>query len=593
MSIALANGVSPVLAIISRDLLGLKASIGQIENQFGRWAAAAGGIAAIIGGSAMLGGMAKLVEHGRELVHQQELMRIAGMNNQEIAEATAKAYATSAAVQTTTISENLRHLRELRYAFGNLETAQKYLDQVAKANTILNAVKGGAQDQVWELVKSLEQKGETINPADFMKYVDIMTQAVISTGGRVTPQQFFQAFKYGRTAMLGWDETFVGQYLPRLIQSMSGSAGGSGGSGTSGPGNALMSAFAKVVQGQMPKTAAEQFAALGLADSIAHIRGSSQSQIKVHGRDLFQQNPYEWVQSVLMPALTAHGITTQNQIIEAVSRLFPVRTASQIIAEMGLQGRYREGAQSPFEKDAALARAAMSTAPAFETLKKLDPDTIMKSFHQQWKAMLEALGSPLVQPAMEVMKSITNIFTAIGQFAGAHPEQIKLIAEAIAAIGVALVAIGALALGVVIAGLVGIPGAIAAVVAALGTLAYFEWDRIKSGIAAVVDAISSLISSLWNAIKKGIQGIPNSDGLPIHPGSYHGSSPGSLLHKTDWIPSRSGQPIIVHTRLDIDGRRFAQLTSEKMADYHAFPKQAPFYDGQSGWAPPDFQVTTT
>ena len=189
------------------------------------------------------------------------------------------------------MSENLKHIRELTYAFGNEGAAIAHLDEVSKANAILNNVKGGGTDAVWELVKALEAKGETADPTSFSSYVNTMAKVVQATGGRVTPQMFMQTFKYGRTATLGWDETFVGGALPRLMQSLA--SGGGGGGGAGGPGNALMSAFAKVVQGQMPKTAAEEFQRLDLG-SAAHIEGSSESQMigrhqgprPVHGQPL-------------------------------------------------------------------------------------------------------------------------------------------------------------------------------------------------------------------------------------------------------------------------------------------------------------------
>jgi hypothetical protein len=293
VSIALANGISPVLAIITRDMLGLGRKIGDIEKGFGGWSKALVGVATVLGGTAMIGGLVALAKHGGEVNHQLELMKIAGMDNADIQASIAQAMKTTGAVQTTTLSENLAHIRELRYAFGETSTAMQHLDEISKANMVLNAVKGGGKDQVWELVKSLEQKGLTYKPEEFSSYVNTMTKVIEATGGKVTPEMFMSTFKYGRTSMLGWDEGFVGGALPRLMQSMA-TGGGGGGSGGGGPGNALMSAFAKVVQGQMPKTAAEEFERMGLTPGgVKHITGSAESQLPggIAGRDQFMANP--------------------------------------------------------------------------------------------------------------------------------------------------------------------------------------------------------------------------------------------------------------------------------------------------------------
>jgi len=390
VSIVLANGVSPVLALIGRDLAGLRPTIAGIESDFKGWSTAILGVAGILGGTAMIGGLAAVAKHGGDVNHQLELMKLAGMDNAEIQSSIAGAMQTTGSVMTSTLSENLAHIRELRFAFGETSAAMAHLNEIAQANSILNAVKGGGQDQVWELVKALEGKGLTYDPAEFDSYVNTMTKVVEASGGKVTPQQYMSTFKYGRTATLGWDEGFVGGALPRLIQSMASSGGGGGGAG--GPGNALMSSFAKVVQGQMPKTAAAEFDRLDLGRA-APIAGSSESQIVggIVGRDQFMANPYEWVQKTLMPALAAHGITSQSDIIAEISKLFPVRTASQVVTEMALQGRFHEGEQSPFEKDIRLQHGAMGM-PGYDELIKNDYPTLLDAFNKQWESLLQTMG---------------------------------------------------------------------------------------------------------------------------------------------------------------------------------------------------------
>jgi hypothetical protein len=475
--------MSPVLAIISRDLLGVHAKVGDIERDMRRWALAAGGAAGILGGTAIAAGLVKLAEHGSEVNHQLELMKLQGMEVAEVHQSMAAAMATSGNVLTSVYSENLKHVRELRYAFGDTPDAVKYLEAVTKANAALNAVKGGGQDQVWELVKSLEQKGLTAKPDEFMSYIAQMTKAIVASGGRVTPGQFFSTFKYGRTAMLGWDETFITQFLPRLIQSMSGGGAG-GGSGSGGPGNALMSAFAKVVQGQMPKTAAEEFARMGLAPGgIAHIKGSSQTQITggIKGADLFQANPYAWVQQVLMPALAQHGITEQNRIIEEISRMFPVRTASQIITEMGLQGRFKLGDQSPFEKDARLQREAFDERMSYDEMIKNDWQTMMLGFHAQWETLQQVVGQPLTAPgggAVQALASITLLLNAMSTWAGAHPESMRAIIDVVVALGASLFIAGLVALGAAIAPLVGVGAILVGMAAGFAALAALNWGTI-------------------------------------------------------------------------------------------------------------------
>lgn len=105
------------------------------------------------------------------------------------------------------------------------------------------------------------------------------------------------------------------------------------------------------------------------------------------------------------------------------------------------------------------------------------------------------MGAPAMQAALPVMGRITEMFTAIGRLAGANPESVKFIAEILTAFGAAFIVLGAIALGAVVASLVGIPALIAAAVAALGTLAFFEWDRLRVGVMGVVADFGALRDS--------------------------------------------------------------------------------------------------
>ncbi len=255
----------------------------------------------------------------------------------------------------------------------------------------------------------------------------------------------------------------------------------------------------------MPKTAAEEFDRMGLG-SAKHIKGSSESQIEggIAGRDQFIANPYEWVQRTLMPALAAHGITSQNDIISQISKMFPVRTASQIMTEFGLQGRFHEGADSPFEKDIGQNRGAMNQGASFDELIKNDYPTVMKAFHTQFKNLLEVLGSPLIAPGgpvLTAMAGLASAMSSMSQFAGAHPEGVKIAMEAIAALATGLLIGGLVALGGAIAGLVGVAGGIVGLVAAMVALVAFNWDSVK-------EIGSKIITSLNSAAQAAIAAIP-------------------------------------------------------------------------------------
>lgn len=575
VKLALSSNHAGVLGALSSSLLGVNTKIKDIEKGFAAWRTPLLGVAGLLGAIGITKGLHAIAAAGGKVNHELNMMKSAGMSVAEVQDSVAAAMKTSGSVMTTTLSENLRHVRELRYAFGETTTAIEHLDEISKSNSILNNVAGGGHDAVWSLVKALEGKGETFDPKAFSSYVNTMTKVVQATGGRVTPDDFMSAFKYGRTATLGWSEEFIGGALPRLIQSMQ-SRGGSGGSG--GPGNALMSAFAKIVQGQMPKTAAEEFDRMGLAPGgVAHIKGSSNSQIPggIAGRDLFMRDPYEWTQKILMPALAAKGITSQNDVIAQISKMFPVRTASQIITEMGLQGRFHEGSNSPFEKDIKLQRGATGL-PAFDDLIKNDYPMVLKAFNQQFTNLLETLGNPMMAPGGPVIQAMAGVASAMGslaQLAGKNSE----------AIGGFVHFVGRLvSAGVAVGGFIANMTGVAAVFDLFGKI---PWGTIASGLDSVRAAIAKLIDwigSIPSIIAPKLKGFNNPGNVPPIGDPMNFRMP---RQNPSAIQARTTIPTV---QISLDGRLLAEVLGSQLHSDH--PIQAPSFDPMANYQGGDGQI---
>lgn len=614
--IGLKNEVSSGLLLISSQMMNIHGIVQKIEAGFGGWKLALGLVGGVLIGGTIIKGLEDIAKAGGAVNHQLELMKVAGMSTTEIQEALAAASKTSGSVLTTHLSENAKHIGELRSAFGDMSFLP-FFEDIAKANSVLNSVKGGGQDQVWSMVKALEGKGLTFDPKEFQSYINTMTKVVEATHGTVTPEMFQQTFKYGRTATLGWDEEFVGGALPRLIQSMStGQHGGGGGAG--GPGNALMSAFGEVVSGRMSKDAAFEFEKMGLGKA-KHTEGEDQANVEgLAGRDLFIKNPYEWVQKILMPALSAKGITGQNEVIEQIGKMFQVRTASSVIAEMALQGRFREGGQAPFEKDIRLNKGAMGNLPGYEELMKNDYPTILKAFNEQWKNLLETIGSPLMAPGGPVvgaMASMASAMGSLGQFVAANPESIKIMLAGMTGLAAAFLVLGGAAIVAAAAYL--LPGAmvtlaIVGIASAITVMAALDWEHIKNGFNILKDSLVELSKSEWDHISSGFNQIKTaissfigwiesigswlkhitdlSNYMAASPkkggatGGWDEDKPKPQLQ--NFNPSNSKQvlqPITI--ALNLDGRQMGQAVSEILEDLYTHPTGPPQANGWDHFRP--------
>lgn len=512
VSLVLNNGLSNGLNTIIMQLGRANAMVNQLNSNLGRMRLAAAGAAGILGGTLIFEGMKKLVEHGKEVNNQLERMKQAGMSFAEIQAATAQAQKTSSNVMTTTYSENLKHLLELRFAFGSTNKAMEHLDEVSKANTVLNAMKGGGKDQVWEFVKSLEGKNITADSKEFSSYLNTMTQVVQASGGRVDPKTFFGTFKYGRTATQFWDQSFIGGALPRLMQEM-GSSGGGGGAG--GPGNALMTAYSKIVQGQMSKTSAAEFQKLGLG--TAHeIKGSASATVEgIPGQNLFARNPYEWVQQILAPALKSKGITDEVEIGKSIQRMMGVRTAADALVKMYMQGRAHEGANSQFEKDIGLQKGAVGLDQGFKLLMEGHYDTVLRAFNAQWTRLLETMSGPAMAVSIPLIRRMADALEVMGRWASQHGQAVKVALQGLAALGAGLFVAGLIAIGVAIGGVIGVGGVLIALAAGITALAATTGNlqAWKSAIMTLPTAINTAIDSSIAAIARlgpAISGAVNS-----------------------------------------------------------------------------------
>ncbi|OCJ12466.1 hypothetical protein A6U86_05435 [Rhizobium sp. AC27/96] len=591
--------MSPVLAVIAADLLGLKGKVGEVEKAFSSWNLALAGTVGILAGGAIIAGVAKLADHGKELIHVQQQMAAAGVNQVDIAKATADSWKV-ASQYGLKVSDVLADIKEARMVFGSTEHAMDFIAPLEQMRVVLNAVTEGsgdkASDAVYEMARAGELKGLQ-TPDQFMSYFDMMTKAITASGGKVDPKGFLQATQYGRLASKGWDEEFYTKYLPSLIQEM----------GPSQTGTALMSLFGTAVQGKVTKRSLGQMMDLGLIEDQSKIIYDGKGDPvgfnpgAVKGTDLMTKDPYRWAQEVFKPLVEGklgHQVFAGDEsAIQLLGGMFGNRTSAQAIATLLLEGQR-------INKDASIVGQAQGVGAAGGLLQN-DPNTVEKNFSSAWNNLLTALGSPLVPVAIQAMNTMADVMKSLTNFANGHPETIKIIGEALVGLGIGLAALGAVAVVAAAAAL--IPGgAIAIAVAAIGgiivSIVAYNWHAIVDVFTGIYNAIVNFISQLAQIpgmIKNAILGGPgvgppgsaNAPGTPqfsfpepgVHPGKDQlGYNPAS------WVPpANNNQPVTVHAALNVDGRRLAQAVSTHMARNGSWSGSSSTFDGQAMAAPTD------
>lgn len=435
MTVALTNQVSSILGQIIRDLTKTNANAKQLQATL-KEIKLLGASGVFLGGLGFAGLdlVGHLVKPANEYQHQLALMNAAGMQQVEIAKSIGAAWQTTSTVMTTTATGNLQAIRELRMVFrGDTSEAIANMPTVQKLQVVLRSVRGeGAGDEAYTVAKALELKGAVRDPTQFTTQADMMTKAIIASGGKVTAQDFLSAFKFGRTATTGWSDEFAYSILPTLIQEMKG--GGNGGVG--GPGNSLMSVYQAVVNGTISQKSLKLWESLGLLDPSKEVwtkthslKGIAPGGVK--GSDLFQTNPFEWAQQVLTPALKAHGITTDEKIRESLGYMFQNRTAGFMMTQMAMQPWKFTGDQNVIRQAQGLS--------SFDQLIRQDPNMAYAALGAQWDNLKTAFGISVVPILIPMIGHLTDALNAFAIWAQRNPRLVDALVYSFTTLSAVLV----------------------------------------------------------------------------------------------------------------------------------------------------------
>lgn len=385
-------GISQAMNRVNGDAMKLKATLGDIKLLVTAGALTAG--AGFMG----LNLISKTLPDAKEYAHQLALMNASGMKQAEIARSIQSAWALNKTVPTSTTAANLEAIRELRTVFGDTNEAINFLPTAQKLSYILQNMRGGGdvKGEVMAYGRALDRRDATATPEAAYAQADLMTKAIVASGGVLTAKDFASTFMYGRSATLGWSNEFAYKILPSLMQEFkSGSGGGSGG----GPGNPLMSAYNTVVQGTIPMKSLGVWEELGLLDPTKIVRTKTglTRGVKpggVSGSAEFIENPYAWVQGTLRPALEKAGYDTQKEQRQVMGYLFPNRTAGAVMTTMLFQNRQ-------IERDRKMFGIAKGI-DAYDTLMAKDPNAADAALLAQWKNLMAVIGYeilPILVPA--------------------------------------------------------------------------------------------------------------------------------------------------------------------------------------------------
>lgn len=310
-------------------------------------------------------------------------MKSAGMSGAEISEAREKAAELHTQMPSLGTTDLLHMFRNQRSVVGGTEEVKEIIDDVAKLRVIAQAARPGedVSEDLDKLVKGMEIRGATQNRPEFHRMMNGIAKGLNAFGDTLKPEQYYEMFKYGRQATPGLSEDFILSTAPTLAQELGGSSYGK-----------AISAFnAAMVGGVMKHSALGEFERLGLVapGDLDRTKTGEAKGLKpgahFKGWRLAQSNPNEYVKQYLVPAMQEHGITSREDVLAEIPRLYQNQMAGQMVGLLATQ-------QSRINKDRQLYLGAQGMEAA-DRISREDPLVVWQGL----KTSLESLGGTMFQ----------------------------------------------------------------------------------------------------------------------------------------------------------------------------------------------------
>lgn len=596
--LSLINHVTPVLGTMALRIHKLGGDVDKLQGKLNKLKLISKGGAMMAGaGAAGVGMLGKMLEPAKEYAHQLNVINMAGWTHLEQAQAISDAWKNTQTVVTTTATENLRSLLDLKNVLGTMGEARKALPVVSRMQAVLAAssegqISGNAKELSYSAAKALDTIGAAGNFQEFKKQADMMAKVIIATQGRVTPEMFKSFFVYSRQAAASLDNTFKYTLAPTLMQELASNAGGGGGSKGLGP---AVAAFARVTnQGYVNKKALPLLKTLGIIDPDSALKTTTQGTTIGHfkGWQLAAENPFLWATKVFEPAVKrVYGENISkvkmNDIINQAFR--GNQGAAWLMSQM-------INKEQNFLRDQENIRRTMSTDQAYKAALSNDPNTVQTALSAQWTNFKTSFMMGVVPVLIPALIHLTDAFNGMASFFRAHPTLAKTLAISLTAIFSALIFGGTImmsvaayrAIGLVFGGLATVAPGIALagtgiskliglfspLTLAVGAAAFGiqqAYEAITTGSSGIYRGVSWIGQKItggknWNlggAIYDMTHPAYNPNAGMARPFQKFGNSGAGVLHVNP-VARGGGNPDI-HTTINLDGRQIANVVSKHQA----------------------------
>lgn len=405
MSDAYKIGITVALSnLVSAELLKIIGHFGSADKAALGFAGKLGLVAGAV--TVVVAALGAGVEEAKKF--QIEATKFASLGFGDAVNTQAQVFAKGMDTLGTSATQNMALVADAMAVFKNLGHAEMAAPLMAKMKFANEAVFGGEQGgdndrKFMDMLKVIEFRGGLSSDKEFETQANFVQKVITGSRNRVDARQLLMALKTGGVSLarLNNESFYLGS--EPLIQEFGGSRYGT----------ANMSAYQNLVMMRTTQQALTEMMRLGLLDPKKVEMNSYTGKVKrasagaFKGANILQEEgDLAFLEKVLLPAFASKGITSDEEIITEIGRLFTNRTASGLFSRI-----YQQRAILHTQTDAN--KSAMDIAQ-LSNAADLTLDGKMIELHTQWANLMLKIGNEILPGVIWGVDKLAGALKSIG-----------------------------------------------------------------------------------------------------------------------------------------------------------------------------------
>ncbi|RSZ56159.1 hypothetical protein HF313_09820 [Massilia atriviolacea] len=409
----------------------------------------AAGAGASTMGKSILGSLIPGVKEATEYDSEQSRVRAVGLSG----ESGDSAFKFAKEMKQFGLSqvEKLELMRDALVIAGDQSKAEMIMPMLGKikfGNVAMFGTEKGEENTAafMDMVKVIRLRGGLDSPEAFKEPANIIQRLITASGGRVVAADWRDLLTNAGVMGEGMDSKVLFHSMAPLVQTMGGKETGAG----------LGALYNSMYQGTILSRQFKNMDKLGLIGdrSKLDMAGKSGRTVGLNpgallGSDLFKSDPFQWMNTVLVPQLNKKGITDENKILDAIGMISADPVSRNFLTRM-----YTE------RKSIAASRENSEKAQGVDQVVEEGRTGVSGKLMEAKAKLADAklgLGIQMLPLYTKALTLASNALEKFNAFSERNPALTSTLVVGVAALGVGLAAIGPLL--VTAAGAMGIYGA--------------------------------------------------------------------------------------------------------------------------------------